>query len=48
VKVNVSGDEEQVELTYTVHNFLVAPQKGMPVRFVIARDLTTDIKVDLP
>ncbi len=32
VKINVSGAEEQIELTYTANNFLVAPQKGMPVQ----------------
>jgi hypothetical protein len=45
VKINVSGAEEQIALTYTANNFLVAPEKGMPVKFVLAPDLTADVQV---
>ena len=48
VKIDTSGDPEQIVLTYVANNFLGAPQKGMPVKLVLAPDLTTEIKVDLP
>jgi hypothetical protein len=48
VKIDVARTEEQIELTYVANNFLVAPKKGLPVKLVIAADLTMDIRVDLP
>jgi hypothetical protein len=36
VRVGVSGEEKQIELPYTASNFLIAPEKGMPVNLVVA------------
>ena len=48
VKIDTSSDQEQIDLIYMADNFLVAPKKGMPVKLLIAPDLTMDIKVDVP
>ncbi len=35
IRINVDNAENQIELPYTAANFLVAPEKGLPVKLVI-------------
>ena len=37
-RVNLSDDHKVVPLSYTVSNFLIAPEKGLPVEFTISVD----------
>lgn len=46
-KIKVESVEQPVELAYTARNFLVGPGKGLPVNFVIAGQLTIDIKAEM-
>jgi hypothetical protein len=36
VSVNAAGNEKPLELSYVVPNFLIAPEKGLPVNLVVA------------
>ncbi|MBM4023854.1 MAG: histidinol-phosphatase [Planctomycetes bacterium] len=38
--INVAGAEKPVELSYVVGNFLIAPEKGLPVSLVVAGSQT--------
>lgn len=35
-RVNLSDDRKAVKLSYTVSNFLIAPEKGLPVEFTLS------------
>ncbi len=36
MKINADDAEKQIELSYTATNFLIAPEKGLPVKLIIA------------
>jgi hypothetical protein len=36
MKINADDAEKQIELSYTATNFLIAPEKGLPVKLLIA------------
>jgi 3',5'-nucleoside bisphosphate phosphatase len=42
ISVNVAGAEKPVELAYTAGNFLIGPEKGLPVQLVIAGAQTAE------
>jgi hypothetical protein len=46
VKIDKGGAEEQVDLTYTADNFLIAPKKGLPVQLTIPVESTIKIPVE--
>jgi hypothetical protein len=35
MKINADDAEKQIELSYTATNFLIAPEKGLPVKLII-------------
>jgi len=45
VRVDVNDSEEPTELTYVATNFLVAPEKGLPVKFLILGGSDLSVKV---
>jgi hypothetical protein len=47
VRIDVRSVERPVELSYVANNFLIGPDKGLPVDFVIAGQLTIDIKAEI-
>lgn len=47
VKITVAGVEKPVELSYVVKNFLIGPEKGLPVNLTIPGQLTIDIKAEI-
>jgi len=47
VKTKVADLEAPVELQYTVQNFLIGPNKGLPVSLTIPGQLTIDIGVEM-
>jgi hypothetical protein len=48
LRLRVKSVESQTRLQYTVRNFLVGPNKGLPVSFTIPAQVTVNIGVDLP
>lgn len=46
--VKVASVESPVELSYVARNFLVGPNRGLPVSFTIAGQLTVNIDVEVP
>jgi hypothetical protein len=44
VKAEMGEDDEPVSLAYQATNFLIAPQKGLPVDFVIARQMEVAVQ----
>jgi hypothetical protein len=47
LKLKVKSVESPTELSYTVRNFLIGPNKGLPVSFTIAGQLTVNIGVEM-
>ena len=47
VKIDTGGAQEQVELTYTADNFLVAPKKGLPVKLTVSGESAPNIGIEL-
>ena len=47
LKLKVKSIESQTELSYTARNYLIGPNKGMPVNFTIAGQVTVNIGVDM-
>jgi hypothetical protein len=47
VRVEVGSVEKPVPLSYVASNFLIGPEKGLPVTLAIAGRLTIDIKADI-
>jgi hypothetical protein len=45
VKMDVSGLEGQVELSYTAENFLIAPKKGLPVKLSLPLEVSVAVPV---
>ncbi len=45
VKVDVNDSEEPTELAYVATNFLVAPEKGLPVKFLILGGSDLNVQV---
>ena len=45
VKVDVNDSEEPTELVYVATNFLVAPEKGLPVKFLILSGSDPSVKM---
>jgi len=46
VRVNAGNPEKPVEMSYTVKNFLIAPEEGLPVGLTIAGQVTSDAKAE--
>ncbi|MCU0913869.1 MAG: Sb-PDE family phosphodiesterase [Planctomycetes bacterium] len=42
VSINTSAGGKPVQLSYTASNFLIGPEKGLPVRFVVGSDAGAD------
>lgn len=47
VKIAVASVEKPAELSYVVKNFLIGPEKGLPVTLTIPGQLTIDIKAEI-
>ncbi len=47
LKLKVKNVESQTGLSYTVRNYLIAPNKGLPVSFTIPPQVTVNIGVDM-
>jgi hypothetical protein len=45
VKIDIGGSEGPTELTYVARNFLVAPEKGLRVKFLIVGESDLNFKV---
>ena len=48
IRVGVDGKKKPVELAYMATNFLVGPDKGLPVDFVIAGQYKIKVEVEVP
>jgi len=48
VKLNASGEDKAVELSYNVKNFLIGPDRGLPVNLAIAGQITVEIEAEIP
>ena len=48
LKLKVKNVESQTELSYTVRNYLIGPNKALPVSFTIPPQVTVNIGVELP
>jgi len=46
LKVKVASTESPTKLSYTARNFVVAPNKGLPVSFMIAGRLTIEVNLE--
>jgi hypothetical protein len=47
VRVVVDSLDQPVELTYNTANFVIGPEKGLPVTFVVAGQVTVNIDVNM-
>jgi hypothetical protein len=47
IRVAVADIEEPVELSYAASNFLIGPDKGLPVSFTIAGQVTINIEAEI-
>lgn len=45
IKVDISNPQEPTELAYVAKNFLVAPEKSLPVKFVVGGDSDLNVNV---
>jgi hypothetical protein len=48
LRVGVDSLDKPVELTYNAANFVIAPEKGLPVTFVVPGQVTIDVGVEMP
>jgi hypothetical protein len=48
LNLKVKSIESQTELSYIARNYLIGPNKGLPVNLTIAGQVTVNIGVDLP